>query len=398
MVGKPRRVPSYCRHKASGQAVVRIGGTDHYLGVYGSPESHERYQRIIAERFQNRRESMLGNLVNCHPNQNLTVVELIAAYWEFAQGYYLKGGVPTSELSSLRLAFRPLKKLYGTLKAVDFGPLALEAVRNTMVEAGITRKRINQHVGRIRRMFKWGVSKQLLPVEIHSALMTIDGLKKGRSKAVESKPVAPVKAEIVEATLPLLPSPLQDMIRLHYLLGCRPEEITILRPCDLFSRDKEVWEYVPESHKTEHHDRDRRICVGKQAQQILSKWLDRDPLAYCFSPAESRQQFDDTRRANRKTPHTPSSRKRKRKTCPSKQPGLHYTTCSYGSAIRKVCKKAGIPNWSPNQLRHSRATAIRQEFGLEASQVVLGHSNANVTQIYAERDFELARSVMKEIG
>lgn len=47
----PRRagkVPAYSLHKASGKAVVRLDGKDHYLGPYGSPESHERYERLIA--------------------------------------------------------------------------------------------------------------------------------------------------------------------------------------------------------------------------------------------------------------------------------------------------------------------------------------------------------------
>ena len=33
------KVPSYCLHKRSGRAVVRLNGKDHYLGEYGSPES-----------------------------------------------------------------------------------------------------------------------------------------------------------------------------------------------------------------------------------------------------------------------------------------------------------------------------------------------------------------------
>ena len=49
MPRKPGKVPSYCRHKHSGRAVVRIDGRDHYLGRYGSPESHEEYERCIAE-------------------------------------------------------------------------------------------------------------------------------------------------------------------------------------------------------------------------------------------------------------------------------------------------------------------------------------------------------------
>jgi site-specific recombinase XerC len=49
-------------------------------------------------------------------------------------------------------------------------------------------------------------------------------------------------------------------------------------------------------------------------------------------------------------------------------------------------------------LRHSRATEIRQRFGLDAAQAVLNHSELSVTQVYAEKNFNLAREVMREIG
>ncbi len=49
MPRKPGKVPSYCRHRASGRAVVRIDGRDRYLGEFGSPASHEEYERCIAE-------------------------------------------------------------------------------------------------------------------------------------------------------------------------------------------------------------------------------------------------------------------------------------------------------------------------------------------------------------
>ena len=47
---KARFVPSYRLHKPSGQARVIIDGEHIYLGPYGSPESHEKYARLIAER------------------------------------------------------------------------------------------------------------------------------------------------------------------------------------------------------------------------------------------------------------------------------------------------------------------------------------------------------------
>jgi site-specific recombinase XerD len=54
--------------------------------------------------------------------------------------------------------------------------------------------------------------------------------------------------------------------------------------------------------------------------------------------------------------------------------------------------------WAPNQLRHAAATEVRREFRLEAAQVILGHSQANVTQIYAERDLALGVEVARAIG
>ena len=96
-------------------------------------------------------------------------------------------------------------------------------------------------------------------------------------------------------------------------------------------------------------------------------------------------------------------------------PALAYTKDSYRRAIKRGIGKANstilakakkekiknpslVPTWHPNQLRHTCGTQVRQQFGLEASQVVLGHSKADVTQVYAERDQALAAEVMKKIG
>lgn len=79
-------------------------------------------------------------------------------------------------------------------------------------------------------------------------------------------------------------------------------------------------------------------------------------------------------------------------------PGEKYTVCSYGYAVRRVCRKAGIEPWHPNQLRHTAGTEIWKRYDLEAAQVVLGHSRADVTQVYAQRDQSLAERVAREIG
>lgn len=47
-------------------------------------------------------------------------------------------------------------------------------------------------------------------------------------------------------------------------------------------------------------------------------------------------------------------------------------------------------------MQHYRQS--RQAFGIEASQTFLGHKDAYVTQIYAERNLDLARKVARQLG
>ena len=42
-------IPSYRRHRASGQAVVTLNGVDHYLGPYGTEASKAEYDRVTSE-------------------------------------------------------------------------------------------------------------------------------------------------------------------------------------------------------------------------------------------------------------------------------------------------------------------------------------------------------------
>lgn len=37
-------------------------------------------------------------------------------------------------------------------------------------------------------------------------------------------------------------------------------------------------------------------------------------------------------------------------------------------------------------MRHNAATSLREQFGIEASRVILGHTSPAVTDVYAEMD------------
>ena len=55
--------------------------------------------------------------------------------------------------------------------------------------------------------------------------------------------------------------------------------------------------------------------------------------------------------------------------------------------------------WSPNRLRHNAATSLREEFGLEIAQTVLGHQiGSRITEIYAERNIRKAQDAIHRVG
>jgi integrase len=385
----PKRKPRYQHHKASGQARARIDGRDYYLGPYGSPESRDRYDDLIAEWLLTNGDTV---------RYTLTVDDLCILYMEHADGYYRIDGKPTTEVGSIRQALRPLIQSCGATRAREFGPLKLKGVRSKMIDSGHVRTSINRRIERIRQMFKWATSEELLPVSVHTTLMTVPGLRRGRTPANESEPVKPVADGDVDATLPYLPPVVADMIRLQVLTGCRPGELTQLRPCNITFGTTGVWTYRPARHKNLHRGKDRRIFIGPEGQTVLRPYLDRDPNAFCFSPKESESARNSVRKQNRKSPMTPSQSARKPKASRKRPVRDRYNKDSYNRAIARACKKARVEPWSPNRLRHSRATAIREQFGIEAAQVVLGHSDAKTTEIYAERDFEAATRIMREIG
>jgi integrase len=384
--------PKYRRHKASRQAIVTIQGRDFYLGPWNTKASKIEYDRIISEWLAAGRQLPTAN----SETSDLTIVEVLARYKHFALQHYQKDGVSTGEWNNIALAIGPLKHLYGRTLVRDFGPLALKAIQQKMVEAGLSRSGINGRIARIKRIFRWAVSEQLAPPGLVVGLGTVSGLQRGRTSARETTPVMPVSDEVVEKTLLHLPEVVADMVRFQRLTGCRPGEVCILRPRDV-DRSDEVWRYVPASHKTAHRGRQRVIFIGPKAKTVLALYLLRDAESYCFSPEDTDRQRKAKLRAKRKTPVQPSQVDRS-KPKPERKPGERYNKRSYGCAIHRACRKAGVECWGPNRLRHSAATTIRARYGVEGAQTVLGHARADVTQVYAERDQALAAEIMLKIG
>ena len=411
------RPPKYCHHKGTNQATVSINGTRVYLGPYGSKRSHEKYEKLLkdwqSQRHQQNSSSSpesrtkaiadaitVGTLRDKRrQGHTISIDELVLVYRRHTHEYYRKNGKVTREAQLIDEAIRLMRKKYGKRPIQEFGPTDLKEVRERMItECDWSRSHINKQKTRLIAMFRWAAENELCSADVVMALKQVQGLKKGRSKARETPGVVSVAHSIVDATLPHLPEVVADMVRLQRLTGARPGEICSLRPADI-DRSRSVWLYVPQEHKTEHHEKRRMIALGPQAQQILQPYFERHEESYCFSPTDSEER---RRRKIREARRARTGRRNKRDVEPEPDPTRKFSDCytvsSYRIAIQRVCKKQDLEKWSPNRLRHTAATEIRKKYGLEAAQVVCGHQSADVTQVYAERDLELASRVAQEMG
>src|SRR5262249_25114135 len=155
------------------------------LGRYGSATAQNAYDALIGE-WLSRGRTLPPSATG------FTVSQAIAAYLRYAKGYYVKDGQQTSEFHCLIAAMRPLRALYGKTPADSFDSIGLQSVMRRMVEEGLARKTINDHVHRIRRAFRWTASQRLVSDVVVASLATVAALKRGRSAARETQKKKPV--------------------------------------------------------------------------------------------------------------------------------------------------------------------------------------------------------------
>lgn len=351
-----QKPPKYARHAASGRARVRHQNREHYLpGAYGSPESLEAYAKFVAG---------LANpqapIVAPEPaSAILTVAELLERFWVHAKVYYRRpDGSPTGEADVCKAALRPVLRLFGKTLVSDFTPQSLKLVRAEMVRMQWCRNHVNAAVRRVRRCFRWGVEEGIVPHAVYGAISAVSALKKGRSECKEKELPGPVSDEHIAAVMPHVSKLVGAMIHVMRLSGCRPGEAIRMAVEEIDRSDPACWLYRPSQHKTAHRDKSRVVYLGPKAIEVIAPRVVKAGTGRVF----------------------------------------RITKGGLKRAIDKGCDRAKIPRWTPNQLRHSHATAVRKQFGAEAAQVMLGHAHVSTTEIYAEVNAERGREVARLVG
>lgn len=381
------RVPLYRRHTKDDVAFVEFRGKRHRLpGPYGSAQSKSAYRQFLREYvFADEPERPPAFDAADSPS----IAALVLTYLDFAVNYY--GEASRNEYANMRYALAQLVESFGADDADEFGPKKLKELQTILAAKKIGRGYVNATIGRVKRMFRWAASEELVPPSLYHGLQCVDGLRAGRSPARERKPRGPVAAADVEAVLPYLTPNVAGIVRVAALTGARVGSV-VQAARDQFRELADgsgLWEWRPR-HKRESFGQELVIYVGPRCQAVLRPFF--DALARRADSRPSDPLF---------SPRSIRSNAKYRPT---------YTTNGVGEAIKRAVAKinaeraAATPPlpamspWSPHQLRHARGQGVRERFGLEAAQATLGHESIDATQIYARRRDGLAREVARETG
>lgn len=357
-MAKRKQAPKLCRHKARnlGYATDPTTGKEIYFGPWGLASTQEAYQRWVSEFFA-------PDEVAHRPNPTATVADLVERYLLWAKKYYRKraSGKTSTEINCIRQALNELAPWFDTLCA-SFKPSDLIAVRSAACarkqrgqDGGSSGKplkisTINAMIVRIRRMFARGVEWEIVPETVYRALMCVAHLSwRTAPHLEESTPVQPVDLDVVRQVFPHLNQKFRLMLRLHLFTGARLEEICSMRWSEIHPFRDGLSVYSPGEHKTAHHGIDKRIYIRDELiteMKALKGGLDHVFLSWCTGRSKSYR-----------GPVQPSG---------------------YRQAIERAQKRlarsrdaAGLPplpRWTLLQIRHTVATRIRQQHGIEGAQ------------------------------
>ncbi len=369
---------------------LKMPGANHAM-----PATKSRRDALAAawrewERVTDKREG--------HSPDGRTVNDICDAWCNHAKEYYkYTNGDPTSESKKAAISIRMFRNLYGQRFIGDLDHGDMLALRNALIQTGVSRTTVNRYLQTTKQMITWALDENLIRAQVKAELTQVSPLKRNRSPAPETKPITAVSQDVIDKTIAAMVPNTADMVRVHALTGMRPDEICSLE-WDRIDTSQTPWVYRPATHKNAWRSHPRVILIGPRARAILEKY--RAEGGFPFSPSRALKELLAMKRAaavspsryDRSDPH-------------AAKPGERWKTMNYTQTIRYACKRAETLNWSANRLRHVFATNVRRHFGIAAARAVLGHTDGSfrVTDMYsweaAEEEYiKAAREAVEALG
>lgn len=213
------------------------------------------------------------------------VTNLIDRYLVHTRQRYQKHGKPTGTHRHIWITLKPFLIKYGEMETAKFGLDELEEYQQELDKAGkLCRNKINARIRIIVAMFVWGArhegedGQRLVPPPAAAELKLIENLRRGYCRAIDHPRRGAVLLEDLRKTIPELSRPVAAMVQVQLLTGARPNEIREMKAREITRSAADVWEYRPESYKTEHlesRDEGRKVIfLGPRAIAVLEPFLD----------------------------------------------------------------------------------------------------------------------------
>lgn len=372
----PKWPPPIHTHAASGRDYVLYRGVQYYLGPAGSPESRRAYADLLV-RLQaggQATEKATAKGDKGKPSPSLTVGEVWLRWLADEAPRY--GG--SHESVCIGYAFAVAIEIHARTPAAEFDALALEEVRDRMVGRGWAMSTVSYSIVRIRTVWRWAERRRLVPRGSWEGLRALPPLAPNDARFRPRKKRRAYSWEEVERVLACCVPPLAAALAFHWWTGCRSQDVRRLRVGQI-DQSGEVWIYRPPQHKGSWRGAERAVFIGPRAQEGLAPWLaDKGPEDFAFPVTRA------TRRSKRTDWYH----------------GAHcYGRKTYGQAVSRAARLAGVPDFQAYCLRHSAKRRVTREMGLHAARAFLGQESISTTDGYDHhRDIEVATEVARRCG
>lgn len=379
--------PTYRHWKTRNKGFVDWQGQRTYFhGAYGSAESMAEYEAFCLEHC--------GDEPVARRRDGPTVTDIAELYAEHCEATFpatmTNHTAECNMLAVRELIFAPGPTgNIGDLPIARIGPKVIQAfvdhmtARKTKAGGHLSRRTVNDRLGRVKGFFKWAVANEYAPPEVYMGIQAVPSVRRGRSQAVDNPPRRPVDWRDVEPVFDELAPHLRPLLWLQWYTGARSGSVVQACPGQ-FSPDPDIpaimlWR---PRHKTEHVVDDLVIPIGPRCLERIGHLLGGCPTKPLACPR--------TARNNGRASDTYTSRAWRRALLRAQDRAIAKATARHGAYVPK--------HWTPHQMRHARGQLVRAAYGLEGAQSALGHETIQAAQIYSHRRAEVAKQIALEIG
>lgn len=433
MAYKPPKLQTDGRGRNFVQKVIKGQVFKRYLGKAGTPEAKREHDRFLEEYRTgtvNWSKSRPGRQAPTRPVVATTtpvapgeigpqypVAEAVEIYWASER----LRDVSYSEHQCTRDVLDTLVELWGPLP-VD--RIDTDLLFDLRVYFRTNRKwnfkKIKDAERRVRLFVSFCCLKKLCSDLTGANVDRMPTFQAGELGTTVAESRDPVELEALQAALPFFCETFQDIVRVQFLCGMRPNEVVRLRGLastgnpEYAGGDRPVWNYFPDNdcwtyrfddHKNRRKTRKPLIkAIPRAAFNLLARHLKREQDDHGGDGWLFRPSVCKAERAAKRPPRTSRVNKRNRaqrermeaRAAAETHEDDWFKVNKYGSPanyinqVKRVvarCVDAGelSATWTANQLRHGIGTYLAQVDGIESAATYLGHANSSTTRkFYAQ--------------